>query len=480
MSTFVDLPSCGGCSGESGVISLNGLMGTIDLIAGTGISITTLGQNITISNTESGGSVTSVSVVTVNGFAGTVANPTTTPAITLETTITGILQGNGTAISAASTLGSGSIVLSSVPTNGELLIGSTSDGYYVPATLTAGAGISITNGSGSITITNTEPSSGGTVTSVGLSTPGVLYSVSSSPITTSGNIALNLISQSANTVLAGPTSGAAANPSFRALVSADIPNNAANTTGTASNITATSNSTLTTLPALTTASSLSSVGTITSGVWNGTPTAGNVWITSGTTYTTPATITTSTAFKITLIGAGAAGGGNTAVNSASGTGGGGGEVVILLFSGLSPSTAYTIAVGAGGVGASGANGGSGGNTSFDLGGPFTITAHGGTGGNVGTGTTGVGGAGGTGGNGTINITGAAGGYNAPNYDAGGAAGMFATLVQSPLRPASGSTTGNAATGYGGGGTGSVAAASGATAGTGGAGSQGAILIEWNN
>ncbi len=47
------------------------------------------------------GTVTSVSVVTANGFAGSVANPTTTPAITLETTVTGLLKGNGTAISAA-------------------------------------------------------------------------------------------------------------------------------------------------------------------------------------------------------------------------------------------------------------------------------------------------------------------------------------------------------------------------------------------
>ena len=48
------------------------------------------------------GTVTSVSVVSANGFAGTVANATTTPAITLSTTITGVLKGNGTAISAAS------------------------------------------------------------------------------------------------------------------------------------------------------------------------------------------------------------------------------------------------------------------------------------------------------------------------------------------------------------------------------------------
>jgi hypothetical protein len=47
------------------------------------------------------GSVTTVSVVGANGLAGTVANPTTTPAITLSTSITGVLKGNGTAISAA-------------------------------------------------------------------------------------------------------------------------------------------------------------------------------------------------------------------------------------------------------------------------------------------------------------------------------------------------------------------------------------------
>jgi hypothetical protein len=39
--------------------------------------------------------------VSANGFAGTVATATTTPAITLSTTITGLLKGNATAISAA-------------------------------------------------------------------------------------------------------------------------------------------------------------------------------------------------------------------------------------------------------------------------------------------------------------------------------------------------------------------------------------------
>ncbi len=47
------------------------------------------------------GTVTDVSVVSANGFAGTVATSTTTPAITLTTTVTGIIKGNGTAFSAA-------------------------------------------------------------------------------------------------------------------------------------------------------------------------------------------------------------------------------------------------------------------------------------------------------------------------------------------------------------------------------------------
>ncbi len=47
------------------------------------------------------GTVTSASVVSANGFAGTVATATTTPAITLTTSITGVIKGNGTALSAA-------------------------------------------------------------------------------------------------------------------------------------------------------------------------------------------------------------------------------------------------------------------------------------------------------------------------------------------------------------------------------------------
>ena len=51
--------------------------------------------------TANTGTVTSASVATGNGFAGSVANATTTPAITITTNVTGMVKGNGTAISAA-------------------------------------------------------------------------------------------------------------------------------------------------------------------------------------------------------------------------------------------------------------------------------------------------------------------------------------------------------------------------------------------
>lgn len=51
--------------------------------------------------TANTGTVTTTSVVSANGFAGSVATAGTTPAITLSTTITGVLKGNGTALSVA-------------------------------------------------------------------------------------------------------------------------------------------------------------------------------------------------------------------------------------------------------------------------------------------------------------------------------------------------------------------------------------------
>lgn len=98
----------------------------------------------------------------------------------------------------------------------------------------------------------------GTVTSVATSGTVSGITLTGGTITTTGTVTLggtlavtpsNFASQTANTFLAAPN-GAAGAPTFRAVVAADIPTLNQNTTGTASNITATSNSTLTTLSAL--------------------------------------------------------------------------------------------------------------------------------------------------------------------------------------------------------------------------------------
>ncbi len=66
----------------------------------------------------------------------------------------------------------------------------------------------------------------GSVVSVGLSDGSTIpiYSISGSPVTSSGTLDFSLIVQAANQIFAGPVSGSSAEPTFRSLVSADIPN----------------------------------------------------------------------------------------------------------------------------------------------------------------------------------------------------------------------------------------------------------------
>ena len=159
--------------------------------------------------------------------------------------------------------------LSTYPTNGQLLIGDTTTGAYVLNTLSAALGISVTNGAGTITLSNTGVLSnvGGlgisvssatgdvTITNTGvlstiagtgisvssatgdvtIANTGVLSVSGTAPVVSSGGAtpAISLASgygdtqnpyasKTANYVLASPD-GAAGVPTFRALVAADIP-----------------------------------------------------------------------------------------------------------------------------------------------------------------------------------------------------------------------------------------------------------------
>lgn len=98
------------------------------------------------------------------------------------------------------------------------------DASGLPAPISAGTGLSL---SGNVL----SASGGGTVTSVGLSLPAI-FTVSGSPVTTSGTLTGTLATQSANQVWAGPTTGSPAAPAFRSLVAGDLPAEAVLTTGT--------------------------------------------------------------------------------------------------------------------------------------------------------------------------------------------------------------------------------------------------------
>lgn len=122
------------------------------------------------------GSVTSVSVVSANGLAGTVATATTTPAITLSTTVTGLLKGNGTAISAASS----GTDYAPATSGTSILYGNGAGGF---SNVTIGTGVSFAAGTLSAT------GSGGTVTSV--SGTGTVNGITlTGTVTSSGSLTL--------------------------------------------------------------------------------------------------------------------------------------------------------------------------------------------------------------------------------------------------------------------------------------------------
>ena len=179
--------------------TINNTLTKATLTAGTGITITNGAGAITITATSAGGTVTSVAALTLGttgtDLSSTVANPTTIPVITLNVptasatnrgalsaadwttfnnktsnlgtvtsvaaTVPAIFSISGSPITTSGTLAitysgtalpvaNGGTGLTSTPSNGQLDIGNGTG--FTRSTLTAGAGITVTNGSGSISI----------------------------------------------------------------------------------------------------------------------------------------------------------------------------------------------------------------------------------------------------------------------------------------------------------------------------------------
>lgn len=257
-------------SGQALTVSAVNLSGTnvtgnlpvTHLNSGTSASSTTFWRGDGAWATPAGGgTVSTVSVASANGFAGTVANPTSTPAITISTSITGILKGNGTAISQAtlgtdyssgtSALATG--ILKSTTTTGALTIAISSDFPILnqnttgsAATLTTPRAINGVNfdGSAAITITAaagtlTGTTLNSTVVSSSLTSVGTLTNLTvTNPI--NGSITGNAATVITNANLTGAITSIGNATSLGSFTSAQLATALTDETGTGANVFATS------------------------------------------------------------------------------------------------------------------------------------------------------------------------------------------------------------------------------------------------
>ena len=233
--------------------------------------------------------------------------------------------------------------------------------------------------------------------------------------------------------------------------------------------------------------SITTLGTITTGVWDATPVPGSYLGRTILTSGTSATFTTSIyAHKLIVQGVGGGGGGGGTAGSGStyGSAGGGGGGGYFYKTITTPAATYTYTVGAGGAGGTSGNnnGSSGGTTSF---GSLSVTGGAGGGGSAattpGSATLATGGAavGGSSSSGDINIsgtTGATGIIYSSNFVATGEGGYSPYGTGGPtITLSSTNVTNSAGSGFGGGGGGAGTYTS--TNEAGGAGTGGLIIVD---
>ena len=231
--SFISVNIGGGLPVTSGGTGLTTIPTNGQLLIGngTGYTLNTLGYGAGISVTNGSGTITVANTGVLSNIQGNgISVSNSTGDVTISNT--GVLNWSGgttgltpaTATTGAITLG-GTLAIANGGTNGSAtptaygVAYGDGSAYAFTAAGTTGQVLTATTGSAP---TWAAPATSGTVTSVGLAMP-AQFTVTNSPVTSSGTLTADWNTQTANYVLAGPTTGAAATPTFRALVAADIP-----------------------------------------------------------------------------------------------------------------------------------------------------------------------------------------------------------------------------------------------------------------
>jgi len=250
---------------------------TVSNVKGINLSASTAGGGALVSNyvalsiASIGGGFTNAFGIRIGDFSNS-SDPTSRAFVALGgiVEVAGQYLLSGTQIDATDHTKQVSFNLSNIATGTTRTVNFPNANTSTAQANAGGAGLALASFSATTGAFTTVSVGSGTVTSVGLATGAgasdVLYTITGSPVTTSGTITETLRTQTANLVFAGPTTGAAASPTFRALVTADMPAGTGTVTsfsaGTLSPLFTTSVATATTTPALSFSLSNAGGGTV--------------------------------------------------------------------------------------------------------------------------------------------------------------------------------------------------------------------------
>jgi hypothetical protein len=185
----------GGPITTSGTLTLGGTLALAN--GGTGATTAAAARTALDVPSTSGSGASGTWAINVSGNAATATNGVVTTASYTDPSfistlagskITGNISGNAANVTGTVAVANGGTGQTTY-TNGQLLIGNTTGNTLSKATLTAGSGITITNGNGSITIASTGGGTG-TVTSVDVSGGTTGLTTSGGPVTSAGTITL--------------------------------------------------------------------------------------------------------------------------------------------------------------------------------------------------------------------------------------------------------------------------------------------------